>query len=381
MVRNISAAAPSTKICIGGTTLPDESEKALLHCLLDKNTYQRVSFKSICDRRPEVFGSPATDLRRQVQKRRDYLVANPEVFQKALLTIIPKEDQDALRESIFPDHSTSSSSPWNSPPPSIYNKTNNRTPFSPLSPPLNTMSHLDKKPNAGLSTSLQGPTYQLFIDQYWKNPNGMFCVRGNEVQVNNAVVDKLTIYKPIFDMDDYDLKLYKAYLTKNGTGITITEPTIPGYLWKNATKIQETIDQDSRSLCQKSEITFKTIRMHLKKNKEYRSHDVTYYFPQDITCNNRYFNGSKKTDGEKQELITDMFVYDLPLGKDSSEDDIIQYCPYIVWRMAIDGEEKQIEDDDEDIRGTDKAFARLGISVGEKKSKKNERTGGGMNDD
>jgi hypothetical protein len=162
--------------------------------------------------------------------------------------------------------------------------------------------------------------------------------------------------------------LYKASLIKDGIGISITEPTIPGYLWKNPSVIQALIDETDNK-CSKSELTFKTIRIQMKENREYRTHDVTYYFPQDFTCNNRHFNGAKKNDGEKQELVTEMFVHELELGTDEEGTPIMQYCPFIVWRMAINGEEKKTDDDDDGIRGTNKALARLGITVGEKSNK------------
>jgi hypothetical protein len=347
--------------------LPDESEKALLHYLVDKKTFHNVTFKSVCDRRPEVFGSPASELRRQVQKRRAYLTKQPDVFQNALRTIIPQPEVDADQELIPDHHSSLSHSSLCSPPllsRTIKQRDQPSPFFSPQSPPFLPMSHLEKKPSVH-TKSIPGPSYQLYVDQFWLNPFGMFCVRGNEVQVDKSVVDKLTIYKPIFDMDDYDLLIYKASLTKGGVGITITEPTIPGYLWKNPSKIQALIDAD-HDKCSKSELTYKTIRMDMKENREHRSHDVTYYFPEDMTCNNRHFNGSKKNDGEKQELFTEMFVYELELGLDEEGNTITQFCPFVVWRMAINGEEKKTDDDDDGIRGTNKALARLGINVGEK---------------
>ena len=348
-------------------SLPEESEKALLNHLSDKK--ESISkFKSVCDRRPEVFGEQGSDLRRQVQKRRTYLVANPDQLLYAVKGIQDKERP-------IPDEYPPSSSDLQfvSPSPSFVRVAEHSSRrkveeqvFSPLSPPVpqNIMAHLDKK-----QTSV-GATYQLYIEKYMNNPFGMLCIRGNEVQVEKNMVDKLTILKPIFDMDDFDLKLYKAALTKGGTGIVVTEPTIPGYLWKNPVKIQELIDFDQKSSCTKSELTYKFIRMDMKKNREHRTHEVIYYFPQDITCNNQHFNGSKKM-GEKQELITEMFVFELEIGVDADKgnEPIFQYCPFLCWKMAINGEDKQVDDDEDGLRGATKALARLGIKVGEKSTK------------
>lgn len=357
------------------TSLPEESEKALLHVLVHKAD-NSLKFKSLCDRRPEVFGTPASDLRRKVQKRRDYLIAHPEVFQVAVQAIVKQDVEEQQHQEKHRNNYSELISP--SPVQSGFvaavdedrriiasRRRNPQAVITPLSPPLprNIMAHLDKA---------SGPTYQLYIEQFWKNPNGMLAIRGNEVVQENTVVDKLSIMKPIFDMDDFDLKLYSARLNDGGTGIIVTEPTIPGYLWRNPTKIQELVDDGAPGgICKKTELTFKTIRIDMKKNREYRTHEVTYFFPNGVTCNNELFNGSS-TKGRRSdhfELDTEMFVYEVELGKDQDDNDIVQYCPFIVWRMAIDGAARQTEDDDDGVRGASKALARLGIKVGEKRSK------------
>ncbi len=92
-----------------------------------------------------------------------------------------------------------------------------------------------------------------------------------------------------------------------------------------------------------------------------------------MTCNNELFNGSS-TKGRRSdhfELDTEMFVYEVELGKDQDDNDNVQFfCPVIVWRMAIDGAARQTEDDDDGVQGASKALlARLGIKVGEQPSK------------
>jgi hypothetical protein len=115
------------------------------------------------------------------------------------------------------------------------------------------MSHLDK---------VSGPLYQLYIEQFWKNQtNGMRAITGNEVLVQESTpaIDKLSIMKPICDLDDFDLQLYSARLNDGGrTGTIVTEPTIPGYLWRNPAKIQELVDDHGApgGICQKTELTY-----------------------------------------------------------------------------------------------------------------------------
>jgi hypothetical protein len=358
------------------SSLPDVTEKALLHVLVNK-TEQSLKFKTICDRRPEVFGPPSSDLRRKVQKRRAYLISNPDVFQVAIRQLIgeqrdlsvPESSQTKCqqhaaispspsRSSVFVPDSYSSNKRSTTTPSLKFNT--NTTPLT--SPPLprNIMSHLDDEET--------GVTYQLHIEQFWKNPNGMLCIKGNEVVEDNTVLDKLSIMRPIFDMDDFDNKLYKACLTRDGDGIIITEPTIPGYLWKNPTKIQALVDLEADEVCKKTELTYKTIRMDMKKNRQYRTQKCTYLFPHGTTCNNEHFN-KKNRSSSKNDLDTEIYVYEVQIGTDEeNNEDIVQFCPFIVWRMAINGEGKRTDDDDDGVRGASKALARLGIKVGEKKS-------------
>jgi hypothetical protein len=351
-------------------SLPDASEKALLHVLVDRVDLG-LKFKNICDRQPEVFGTPASALRRKVQKRRDYLIANPDVFQCAVQAIVAQKDSYPTEEpEPQPSFLSSIECPILSPSPSrvIVPKSSRSASrvqkpaiITPFSPPLprNIMAHLQ--------AAADGPSYQLHIEKFWKNPNGMLAIKGNEVVEDNTVMDKLTIMKPIYDMDDFDNKLYKARLTDEGDGLIVTEPTIPGYLWKNPAEIQALVDLDNDDgVCQKTELTYKTIRMDMKKNRDYKTHEVTYFFPKGTTCNNEHFNRANRRSSQ-YELNTDMYVYELQIGEDQEGRDIVQYCPFIVWRMAIDGEGKQTEDDDDGVRGAEKALARLGIKVGTKK--------------
>jgi hypothetical protein len=154
-------------------------------------------------------------------------------------------------------------------------------------------------------------------------------------------------------------------LTTDGDGIIVTEPTIPGYLWQNPTDIQALVLDDD-DICQRTMQTYKTIRTDMKKNRDdLRTHDVVYRFPPGVTCNNEFFNSQNRRSSQ-HELDTELCLYKQVLGLDQNGQPVVQFCPFIVWKMAIDGEGKQTEDDDDALNKTSKAFARLGIKVGTK---------------
>ncbi len=206
-------------------------------------------------------------------------------------------------------------------------------------------------------------TFQLYFEEPWKNPFGMVCIVGTKVEHEKTVIDKLTIIKPVFDINDNQRELFKGRLNSDGTGIIVTEPTIPGFLWQNPQDIQELIDAEEDEICDRSFQTYKTIRTDMKRNKDLLSHEVIYRFPKGVTCNNEFFNSMNRRSSH-YELDTDMIIYKQVLGVDEQNNNIIQFCPCLVWKMAIDGEGKQTDDDDDALSRTSKAFAKLGIKVG-----------------
>jgi hypothetical protein len=62
----------------------------------------------------------------------------------------------------------------------------------------------------------------------------------------------------------------------------------------------------------------------------------------------------------------EMIVYqqELKKEKDQRGHPVIEYLPFVVWKMAIDGPGKQTDDDDEENQGISKAFARLRVRGG-----------------
>jgi hypothetical protein len=195
-----------------------------------------------------------------------------------------------------------------------------------------------------------------------RNPFGILTVIGNKVEEDKTVIDKLTIMKPIFDINDFEKKFHKARLTHDGKGLIATEPTIPTYLWSNPKAVLELVDEEHGS-CDATFQTFKTIRTDMKKKRDLRTHEVLYKFPPGTTCNNEFFNKVNRR-SSNYELDTELIVFENEVGQTEDGDKIVQFCPFVVWRMAIDGPGKQTEDEDDQVlNGATKAFARLGLKT------------------
>jgi hypothetical protein len=76
--------------------LPEATERALLKVLLDK-TKPQPKFKDICNNRPHLFGSRASELRRKVQHRRQYLLSNPDYLQLAVSTLLRGGEEESAK--------------------------------------------------------------------------------------------------------------------------------------------------------------------------------------------------------------------------------------------------------------------------------------------
>lgn len=225
-------------------------------------------------------------------------------------------------------------------------------------------------------SSVSGGLFNLHIEHPWKNPFGMLVIKGTEVEEENTVIDKLTIMKPIFDVNDFEEKRYKGRLCSDGGGIIATEPTIPGYLLLDPKAIQLLVDDKHMidNVCQPTFRTYKTIRTEMKKDASTRKKEVVYRFPPGVTCNNEFFNTTNRRSSQL-ELDTQLVMAQQLVGEDEEDNPIMNYCPFIVWRVSIDGLAKQTADEEDDgVSAAQKAFAKFGIK------KKGTKKGGGSMD-
>jgi hypothetical protein len=175
--------------------LPDASERALLQVLLD-NSHTRVKFKTICDKRVDLFGSPASDLRRKVQKRRQYFLARPEKFNQALAVLFG--DKVVPADSIVVPAEEVSGAPTSSTDHSEFVPNIASPPRRPRRIAISASPNPKRIMATKSEDSSSIPKHQLSFDAPWENPFGILCVVGKSVEKDNTVFDKVTVMKPIF---------------------------------------------------------------------------------------------------------------------------------------------------------------------------------------
>lgn len=346
------------------TPLPDLSEKALLHLLTNKVEHG-LSFKKVCDQRRDVFGERSSQLRRKVQKRRAYLIQNPDILNEAVRKTFG--DRYVYKAS-SPERTTSaaviSSPPLVSPPPRTI-----------VSPPPIAMSTPSKKGSYKDPEDLK--EVQMYFDSdFYKNENGLFVILGKEVVEDNTVMDRLTVLKPIWDLIDFDRGRYKARLTNDCGGIIIQEPIFASWMWNNPRKVMDLIDAEEEEACARTELAYKTMKTRVNEKREYRIKETLYRFPEGITCNTDHFN--KKNRGSSSLLLDcNIHIFEHTVGKTDENRDIIMYCPFVCWKMAVDGEGRRTAEDDEEVTATAAALSRIGFTLSGTRS----ATGLGNNDD
>jgi hypothetical protein len=350
--------------------LPDEVERELIDTILDI-TDIRIPFKRICDERKHIFGARGSELRKRVQKRREYLINNPAVL-KQLARYRPKKTSSRLAPvSPVPDSSIEEQTQQDSfmqSPPSSSRRTR------PSSPPRSSSS-LSRR-NTTMSDDQDDSKMEntLNFEVPWLGPcNGMIAVRGLQWEdpVTMQVVDKLSLYKPIFDIKDFQAGRYGARLSQNGDGIFITEPVVANFLWapeeSGQSSIQSIVDGGTANVCKVTEKSYKITTTRIKENKEYCVHEIFYKFPHKVTCNNEFFNNdsSGAPPSTPYKLVTKMHLQKRKMGVDSNGNAVVDFMPFVSWRMAIDGVDARTRPKQESSdNGLSDALGALGISLG-----------------
>lgn len=341
--------------------LPPESEEALLKSLLAPGS-DIAKFKTICDLSPELFGTPGSALRRQVQKRRSYLQRYPASNFASSLYYAGKPAVSPTVPSPPKSSATTSSSDktYLSPPPrKLLSPTTNsgcRTQSSSI------MTSRRHQGNAVLKAGeSELPIVDLYTDDWWENPEGMILTVVPEVDVDNTLVTKLEIKKAIFDIRDMsdDNKLYKARLASDGTGIIVTEPVQVGWMWKEPRLIQELMDGGPKKACARTLKKFKAYCVDYKKSKEKQSKEVFYRFADGFTVNNNFFNKVNKSSRSTLDLVTELRIVQITVPLEPKN--VVQCCPMLFWRVAIDGDDRTHEEESDGIANLVSAFGHVGI--------------------
>jgi hypothetical protein len=164
---------------------------------------------------------------------------------------------------------------------------------------------------------------------------------------SKEVVDVVLVYKCAVDARDaMDIK---AEMLEDGTGILVSQPSVPSFLIKDVKQMHEYDKKEgfAESLMQDHLVTANAI----DKRKERQTQQVEYRFPAGITCNTKHFK-NKPADNRLRNNKRLCTVTVIP-GATKADDPIQeQDIPFILWRMTVDKEDRHVEQDsdsDEDL--------------------------------
>jgi hypothetical protein len=132
----------------------------------------------------------------------------------------------------------------------------------------------------------------------------------------------------------------KARLSPLGDALIVTGPTLPKFLYRR--DLTETIvfkKKADSNTTNKREKVFTT----MTQDKSLHTVDLTFKFPDGISCNNKVFNNNKKGNPQAEDfhIVSKFHVFTEKVGTDKTGTDIVQSIPFFVWEMAVDNEEQQ----------------------------------------
>jgi hypothetical protein len=329
-------------------SLADDSEIALLRVLATPQRF--LSFSHICEDNQSIFGAKRSDLRRRVQNRRNFLKGREsnefirilkaralhDLAEDYRLQLI-QEDKDSSEEN--EDSSTKEKKPSES------NMARRKLlpgrlckyivcwfQFCSLdghSPPPTTTA-------ASSSPSAQSAEFRLNLQQPHCNQGGIYPVLSNEVKVGDELVSKMTLYLPFCDLRDYNGGRFRAVLLRDYTGVEVTMPTVPRFLYENA----DTVQSSEANGDERTKEAHQVQAVSLLGDEVGQVKKVIYRFSgESMTCNNKTFNDEATG---AFNLVPKPRVLNAVTGKRADGTEIKQLFPYVFWEMAIDGETRRL---------------------------------------
>jgi hypothetical protein len=177
-----------------------------------------------------------------------------------------------------------------------------------------------------------------------RNPTGVFAFLTPNVMLHSKeVVDVVWIYKCAVDARDaMDIK---AQMLEDGTGILVTQPSVPSFMIKD---VKQMHDADMAEAFAEPLLRDHLVQANaIDKRKERQSQQVEYKFPPGITCNTNHFK-SKPSDNRLRNNKRLCKVTVIPGAAKGDPPIQTQDIPFILWRMTVDKEDRHVEQQDSD---------------------------------
>ena len=152
--------------------------------------------------------------------------------------------------------------------------------------------------------------------------------------MTDELIDTVTVMFHVADLRDYQDERIKAALLPGGEGFVLYQPMQPYFMYANSDdlkKFKHTIDGAPNA--------HKAAANRVcNKPADQRIKEVTYMFPDDMTCNQKYFN-----DEDEPEFLQNKFVMFKTECGEVGNKKIFQQCAYVSWEFVIEREARVLK--------------------------------------
>jgi hypothetical protein len=187
----------------------------------------------------------------------------------------------------------------------------------------------------------------LNLEDPHKNSHWILPIMGTNIKVGDdkSVVDALTIYMPVFSRRDVIKKKYKASLLPDGSGISVTVPTISQALLDQVNEIHSLEDAAE---CEQTKLQHNVKATFIKARAERLKKTLVLKFPRGMTANNKHFNGKgASADDTVLKLKNNFRILDVVIDTDEEGEEDLESVSFIWWKVVI-GAPQRLADESDD---------------------------------
>jgi hypothetical protein len=173
----------------------------------------------------------------------------------------------------------------------------------------------------------------LDIENPERNPMDIWVSHGENIPIDDYVVDALTIYKHIADVRDAETpSFYEAKLVEDGRALLVTMPSVPNYFLKNMVQMKA---NEANTAIDEIFLDHSIKMTTVMANRDRQKKTVKMYFPDGITCNTEHFNNANQKSNKVNKKIRLVKLRSLSAAPGGPEIPIL--ASYVAWTVAIDG--------------------------------------------
>jgi hypothetical protein len=187
----------------------------------------------------------------------------------------------------------------------------------------------------------------LNVEHPHKNSHWILPIKSSSIKVGDdkAVVEALTVYMPVFDSRDIMKKKYQATLLSDGSGISVTIPTL---FLAILDQVEEIHALEHHALCEQTKTQHAVAATYVKSKPERLTKTLILKFPRGMTGNNKHFNGKNASSDESILKLKNHYrILDIVVGTDEDDDEEIETINFIWWKVVI-GEPQRLADESDE---------------------------------